>query len=108
MAVRIQRAASYRIDDIYQHTRERWGVHQAERYVSGLLEAIDGVETPAVQSRPISAAFGVRGYVFRYQHHLVHWRQFENGDAGVVTILHERMHQIERFREDFRLSSGRE
>jgi len=25
-----------------------------------------------------------------------------NGDIGIVTVLHERMHQIERFREDFR------
>jgi hypothetical protein len=23
------------------------------------------------------------------------------GDIGIVTVLHERMHQIERFREDF-------
>jgi hypothetical protein len=26
-----------------------------------------------------------------------------NGDIGIVTILHERMHQIDRFREDFGL-----
>ena len=26
-----------------------------------------------------------------------------NGDIGIVTLLHERMHQIERFREDFGL-----
>jgi plasmid stabilization system protein ParE len=100
MAVRIQRAASYRIDDIYRHTRERWGVDQAERYVSGLLKAIGEIETTAVQSRPISADFGVRGNVFRYQRHLVYWRYFKNGDVGIVTILHERMHRIDRFRED--------
>ena len=30
-------------------------------------------------------------------------RQLSNGKIGVVTILHERIHQIERFREDFGL-----
>lgn len=30
-----------------------------------------------------------------------------NGDIGIVTILSERMHQIDRFREDFELGSGR-
>jgi len=26
---------------------------------------------------------------------------FSNGDIGIVTILHERMHQMDRFKEDF-------
>ena len=30
------------------------------------------------------------------------WRLgLSNGDIGIVTILHERMHQMQRFREDF-------
>ena len=24
-----------------------------------------------------------------------------DGDVGIVTVLHERMHQMERFRDDF-------
>ena len=32
-----------------------------------------------------------------------YWRYLSNGDIGIVTILHERMHQIDRFREDFGL-----
>lgn len=31
----------------------------------------------------------------------VYWRRLSGGDIGIVTILHERMHQIERFREGF-------
>lgn len=30
----------------------------------------------------------------------VYWRRLSNGDVGIVTILHERMHQMDRFRED--------
>ena len=101
MAVRIQQAASHRLDDIYPYTREHWGEAQAERYVSGLFEAFHRVEARGVVSRPVPAEFGVEGYVFRYEKHLVYWRRLSNGDVGIVTILHERMHQIERLREDF-------
>lgn len=101
MAVRVQLAASHRLDDIYRYTRDRWGEAQANRYVTGLFKAFGRIETHGVASRPIPAEFGVDGYVFRYEKHLVYWRRLSNGDVGVVTILHERMHQIERFREDF-------
>lgn len=30
--VRIQEATSYRLDEIYRYTRERWGTEQADRY----------------------------------------------------------------------------
>jgi plasmid stabilization system protein ParE len=102
-AVRIQEAASRRLDDIYRYTRERWGSQQAERYITGLFEAFGRIETHEVLSRPVPAAFGVDGYFFRYESHFVYWRKLGNGDIGIVTILHERMHQLERFREDFGL-----
>lgn len=28
-------------------------------------------------------------------------RRLSNGDIGIVTVLHERMHQVDRFREEF-------
>jgi toxin ParE1/3/4 len=101
LAVRVQQAASHRLDAIYRHTRDRWGEAQAERYVTGLFEAFDQIESHAVLSRPIPAAFGVDGYVFRYERHFAYWRRLASGDIGIVTILHERMHPIDRFREDF-------
>ncbi len=100
-AVRVQQAASHRLDEIYRYTRERWGEAQADRYVTGLFDAFARIETHGVTSRPTPAVFGVDGYVFRYEKHLVYWRRLSNGDIGIVTILHERMHQIGRFREDF-------
>jgi len=32
--VRVQEAASYRIDEIYRYTRELWGTEQANRYIA--------------------------------------------------------------------------
>ncbi|MDQ3125775.1 MAG: type II toxin-antitoxin system RelE/ParE family toxin [Pseudomonadota bacterium] len=103
MAVRIQQAASHRLDDIYRYTRDRWGEARADSYITGLFDAFARLETHGVTSRPIPAEFGVDGYVFRYERHLVYWRRLSNGDIGIVTVLHERMHQIERFGEDFGL-----
>ena len=99
--VRVQEAASRRLDDIYRYTRDRWGVAQADRYVTGLFEAFDRIETGEVPSKPIPASFGVDGWFFRYEHHFVYWRRLGDGDIGIVTVLHERMHQMDRFRDDF-------
>lgn len=96
----MQEAASWRLDEIYRYTRERWGEMQAERYIRGLFEAFDRIESHGVASRPVPAEFGVQGYFFRYERHFVYWRRLSNGDIGIVTILHERMHQIDRLRPD--------
>jgi plasmid stabilization system protein ParE len=98
---RVQEAAAYRIDEIYRYTRARWGEPQAERYVTGLFETIARIAANDVPSRPIPADFGVNGFVCRYERHLVYWRRLDHGHVGIVTILHERMHQIDRFRDDF-------
>lgn len=103
----VQESASHRIDEIYRHTRDRWGSKQADRYVAGLFEACGKIETHAVLSRPIPAEFGVEGYFFRYEKHFVYWKRLAGGDIGIVTILHERMHRIDRFLEDFWLPSSR-
>ena len=100
-AVRVQEAASWRLDEIYRHTREHWGQEQARRSITGLFEAFERIDAHGVASRPVPAEFGIEGFFFRYERHFVYWRRLSNGDIGIVTILHERMHQISRFREDF-------
>ncbi|WIY53928.1 hypothetical protein O9Z70_05175 [Devosia sp. YIM 151766] len=54
-----------------------------------------------MMSRPVPAEFGVEGYFFRHERHFVYWRRLSNDDIGIVTILHERMHQIDRFKDDY-------
>ena len=101
--VRVQEAASHRIDEIYRYTRDQRGVEQANQYTTGLFDAFGKIDRHEVLSRPIPAEFGIDGYFFRYERHFVYWRKLSNGDIGIVTILHERMHQIDRFRNDFGL-----
>jgi toxin ParE1/3/4 len=103
MAVLIQEAAGFRLDEIFRYTREKWGTDQAEKYVSGIFQAFEQIEVKAIKSTPVPAEFGVDGYFFRYESHFVYWRRLSSGDIGIVTILHQRMHQIERFKEAFGL-----
>ncbi len=100
MSVRVQETASLRLDEIYRHTRDRWGADQADRNITDLCSAFDQIEGHGVASRPIPAEFGIEGFYFRHARHFVYWRRLSNDDIGIVAILHERMHQTDRFRDD--------
>ena len=98
--VRVRDAAAVRIDEIYRYTRDRWGEAQADAYIAGLFDAFEGIADGRTASRPVPAEFGVDGYVFRYKRHFVYWKTLGDGAVGIVTVLHERMHQMDRFQED--------
>lgn len=91
----------HRIDETCLYKRDHWDKEEADRYVTGLFEAFGKIATHEAASRPIPAEFGVAGYFFRHERHFVYWKTLGKGDIGIVTVLHERMHQIDRFREDF-------
>jgi len=98
----ILRAASVRLDDIYQYTLANWGQKQTDQYIEGLFEHFDDIASGKVFPRPVPAEFEVNGLVSRYEKHFVYSKTLSTGQTGIVTILHERMHQIERFSEDFK------
>ncbi|MGF7151517.1 toxin ParE1/3/4 [Sphingomonas zeicaulis] len=97
---RVSTIASGRIDEIYAYTRSRWGEDQAEAYIRGLFDCFDRIAARDIIWRAIPAEFEIDGHYARYQHHYIYWRLLSDGAVGIVTILHERMHQLDRFRED--------
>ncbi len=97
---RVEDGAGHRLDEIYCYTRDLWGEAQAERYIRGLFERFQAIADRNILWRSIPAEFGVEGYVCRYEKHFIYWKLLEDGVVGIVTVLHERMHQIERFRQD--------
>ena len=99
-SVRIQQSASVRLDEIYRYTRQHWGEQQAERYITGLFQSFSLISQHGVASRPVPAEFGVEGFYYRYEKHVVYWRWLSDGAVGIVTILHEPMHQIRDFQQD--------
>lgn len=102
-AVRVQQRASHQIDEIYLYTLQHWGKNHADSYIHGLFDSFERIARHAEPSRPIPAELGVAGYCYRYQKHFIYWKILRNGDIGIVTILHERMHQIDRLRQGFGL-----
>jgi toxin ParE1/3/4 len=100
-AFRVLDSAGHRLDEIYSYTREQWGEAQAGRYIRGLFARFEAIAARSFPWRPIPAEFGVEGYVCRYERHLIYWRLLADGAVGIVSVLHERMHRIDRFCEDF-------
>ena len=97
---RVQQAAGRRIDDIYLHTRETWGEDQAEIYIRGLFARFEDIAARRVAWRDVPRELGIEGFYCRYERHYIYWRVLSDGAVGIVTVLHERMHQIDRFRQD--------
>ena len=95
--VNIQNSASLKIDEIYRYIIKTWGDKQAKIYINGLFEAFNNIGSNVIVSYPIPADFGIDGFYFRYEKHYVYWKYLDSGDIGIVTVLHERMHQIKQF-----------
>ncbi|WP_303852882.1 type II toxin-antitoxin system RelE/ParE family toxin [Bartonella apis] len=98
---RLQQEAIFRLDEIYRYASNKSGAARAEDYLNGLFNCFQAIADGQVMSRPIPAEFPVHGYFYHFKHHYIYWKKLKNNDTGIVTILHERMHQIDRFKDDF-------
>jgi toxin ParE1/3/4 len=97
----LEPAADRALDEIYEYTAANWGEDQADAYISGLFAFFDDVTSKKATWRAVPAEFGVTGYFNKYGHHFVYWRMMRSGGIGIVAILHDRMHQMDRIRELF-------
>ncbi len=93
--------AEARLDAILDYTRERWGETQAISYVEGMIDRFAAIADRSATWRRLPAEFGIDGYHCRYERHHIYWRLLSGEVVGIVTILHERMQQLERVREAF-------
>ena len=99
---RISDQVSHRLDEIYVYTERKWGAAQAEAYIRGLFNRFKAIAAREFPWRPIPAEFRIDGYLCRHERHVIYWKCLDDGSVGIVTILHNRMHQIERFRDDWK------
>ncbi|WP_244614810.1 type II toxin-antitoxin system RelE/ParE family toxin [Pukyongiella litopenaei] len=79
MAIRVQEAASVRLDEIYRYTRETWGEAQAETYITGLFAAFEQIETRGVHSRASGQNFPAS-----------YWASISDFRSGARIALNER------------------
>lgn len=94
----VEPAADQRLDEIYDYTADQWGEDQADHYIQRLFERFAAIAAKRVPWRVLPAEFGLLLYYARAEHHIVYWRERADGAIGIVTILHERMHQLEQLR----------
>jgi len=97
---RVSAIARHRLDEIYSYTRARWGEEQAQGYIRDLFGYFARIAAHDVVWRVVPVEFGVEGFYGRCGHHYVYWRKLSGGQVGIVTTLHERMHQSGRFQDD--------
>lgn len=93
--------ANHALDEIYDYTAANWSEEQADVYIRGLFGFFVEVASKDRKWRAIPAEFGVLGYFGKFERHFIYWKIMRSGEIGIVAILHERMHQIERIRELF-------
>ena len=91
------------LDEIYDYTVETWDEGQAIAYTKGLFDFFEKITRNDVLWRPIPAELEVSGYFARYQKHFVYWKKLKDNRIAIVTILHERQHQITYLAEAFGL-----
>lgn len=100
MAAKIYWAAKERILEIWDYTERIWGEEQADRYVRGLVEAINVAHGRRHQWRRVLDEALSDVFFIRYQHHYVFFRVLSDEALGVISILHENMNIPSRLRED--------
>ena len=98
--VRLFPAAEARLDEVYAYSHATWGEAQAERYLRGIAATFDAIARREIAWRHIPAEFGKHGWYARHERHVIYWKLLPDGAVGVVTILHQHLHQLDRFRED--------
>jgi len=97
---RLEPAADRRLDEIYIYSRERWGEIQANSYIREMVGAFDDIANRRVPWRRIPAEFGIDGYFRRHREHVSYWRLGTGETVLFFAILHVRMHQTERLRDE--------
>ncbi len=100
MAVRIFPAASTRLLEIWDYTKEKWGEAQADRYVRELVDAINNLPANQHSWRPVRDRVLRNVFYVRHRHHYIFFRKLKNDDLGVISILHERMDMPSRLKDD--------
>lgn len=100
-------------DKIWRDTVETWGEKQAITYITGLHADLQRLcDDKAIwrklpQKLAVPADIKREAYFSRYERHYVFFRELDNGDLGVMSILHERMDLPVRLKEDLAALSGK-
>ena len=100
MAAKIFPTVKARILEIWDYTEKTWGDEQADKYVRGLIDAINRAQNQSRRWKPVMDEALPRVFFLRYRHHYIFFRKLSKGTLGVISILHENMDLPSRLKED--------
>ncbi|MFT5465540.1 MAG: toxin ParE1/3/4 [Verrucomicrobiales bacterium] len=100
MPHRIYPSARERILQIWEYSDRKWGEEQANRYIEGLIGRIDEIALERHLWKSVADPEFEGAYFARYHQHFIFFRELEEGELGVISILHEVMDVPSRLRED--------
>ena len=93
-------------DKIWREPVEQWGEAHAESYLRGLHAHLHRLCDNHLLWRRLPQRLAVppdikrEAYFSRYERHYLFFRTLNNGDLGVMSILHEKLDMAVRLRED--------
>jgi len=93
-------------DKIWEDTVRDWGENQAATYIRSLHAHLRRLCDNRMIWRRLPQNLAVppdvkrAAYFSRYEHHYVFFRELDNGDLGVMSILHEKMNLPVRLMDD--------
>lgn len=83
--------AQQQLIEIWIYTEGKWGSKQADKYIDGLHSALTQISDNPSSWRKVRGKRFAGVYFFRYEQHVVFFKQFASGDIGIISILHEKM-----------------
>jgi toxin ParE1/3/4 len=92
-------AAIDHLDGIFDYSLRTWGEQQAEAYLRELFEAFEGIASDKAVRRAIPVEFEVDGFFIHHGYHFIYWCELPEDGVEIATVLNERMHQLECFRD---------
>ena len=93
-------------DEIWRYTFNRWGEAQADKYIRELHQHLQQIANKDIfwKSLPadivVPSDLNIEVYMSHYVRHYIFFREFANGDIGIMSILHDVMDIPVRLRED--------
>ncbi|GAA3058997.1 type II toxin-antitoxin system RelE/ParE family toxin [Rhizobium viscosum] len=93
-------------DKIWQDTSSAWSEVQADTYIRGLHAHLERLCASRLLWRRLPQRLSTppdirrEAYFSHYERHYIFFRELEDGDLGIMSILHERMDLPVRLKED--------
>ncbi len=93
----IYKTAAFELEDIWLYSARTWGERQADKYIAQIYDCLQELADKEKHwrkpPRELCVPADIDHGIFFYHHgrHYIFFREFQNSDIGVISILHDAM-----------------